>query len=243
MATLGISLGASALKIGIAELAAHSARLAAAKSENAGIPPVVAAFDADVAAIVAAYNNGQANASTCIQACQSVDANIQSNLKANITKNGVAIPGTAWTAATGLAGKCDKTCTAGCCVYYGDLGPVLSLMQIAMGGAGGSWGRNDKRLTLTTTGGTIQVPEVFASKYGGQNRPAYTITLSTPPPAAQVQSGITSTVNELLGTQPSVLQGLIPASSTTGSINPVLLIVGVVFVFGAILFAVIAGRS
>lgn len=236
--TAGIAIGGTVLKIGIAELVAHSARVKAAKSENAGIPQVVAAFDSDVAAIVSAYNNGQASAADCITACQTVDANIQAALKSN-----VGASGTSWNTASGLAGKCDKSCTAGCCVYYGALGPVLSLMQVALGGAGGSWGRSDHRLTLTATGGTIQVPEVFKSKYGGEDRPGYTITLSRPPALGAVQSGILSTIDELLGKQPDSLQGLLPSGTTASGVNPMFLIIGVVFVFGAILIAAMMGRS
>jgi hypothetical protein len=234
----GIGAAKAAIQVAISDLIQHSARLKAAKSENAGIPPVVAAFDADVAAIVSAYNNGQATASDCIKACQYVDANIKANLQAN-----VGAPGTAWSDSVGMSGKCNKQCTAGCCVYFGDLGPVLSLMQVAMGGPGGAWGRGDPRLTLTTTGGTIKVPEVFASKYGGQDRPSYEITISRAPGIGAVQAGILSTVDELLGNSPSALQGLLPSGVSGGSVNPVLLIVGVAFVFVAVLIAVIAGRS
>jgi hypothetical protein len=75
-----------------------------------------------------------------------------------------------------MAGKCDKTCTAACCVYYGDLGPVLSNLITAAGGQG-KWGANDPRLSMQAGGAVIQVPEVFASKYGGIDRKGYQITL------------------------------------------------------------------
>jgi hypothetical protein len=141
-----------------------------------------------------------------------------------------------------MSGKCDKTCTAGCCVYYGDLGPPLSLAQIAMGGSGGAWGRGDPRYHQTTMGATIDVPEVFASKYGGQDRPGYSVTISRPPIVGDVLGGIQSTVSELLGEQPSALQGLLPSGGTVGgSVNPTLLIAGVGFVFVAILLAVVFG--
>ena len=237
----GVGAATAAAKVAISDLIQHSARLKQAKSENAGIPPVVAAFDADFQAIVTAYNNAQATASQCITALQTLDANIQANLKANIAgPNGAVIAGSSWNSTTGLAGKCDKTCTAGCCVYYGALGPPISVAQIAMGGSGGLWGRTDPRLALTSTGGTVTCPEVFASKYGGADRPGYAVTISTPPGIGQVQAGITSTVNELLGNTPSVIAGLAPGVS---SINPIYLVIGVAFVFIGIIVAVFSGKS
>jgi len=242
MATAGLNIGLSVLKIGFAQLVQHSVRLKDAKNENAAIPPVVAAFDADFAAIVDAYNNGQATAADCIQALQYVDATIQANLRNSITDaSGNFLPGTGWNASVGVAGLCNKQCTAGCCVYHGDLGPPLSLAQVALGGPGGAWGRGDPRLQLTATGGVIKVPAVFASKYGGQDRPGYTVTLARVPGVGAVQAGLLSTVDELLGNPPSALQGLLPASGATTGLSPTLLIAGVALIFGAILLAVLAG--
>src|SRR5260370_15171486 len=89
----------------------------------------------------------------------------------------VGKPGTAWSESVGVSGKCNSLCTAGCCIYYGDLGPPLSLAMIALGGSGTLWHANDPRISSGASGVTIQVPQVYASKYGGTNRAAYTITI------------------------------------------------------------------
>jgi len=249
MASAGLNLASSALKLGVALLAQHSLRLKDAKTENAAIPPVVAAFDADVSAIVAAYNSGQATPATCAQACAAVDANIRSSLQnGTVSAGGKPIPGTAWNSTSGFAGKCDKTCTAGCCVYYGDLGPVLSLMTLVMGGAPlyQQWGAKDPRLQLTSTGAVITVPEVFASKYGGQDRPSYQITLTRPPAVASVEGNLKQSIAEIFGTPQTGAGGVVaslaaggaPVAASPASNSKVLLIFGVGLVA---LIAVLAG--
>lgn len=236
---LGCAAGAvsGTVKAAVTQLTQHTARLKGAKNENAALNPVVVAFDADVAAIRDAYNNGGADAATCIAACAAVDANIQANLKSH-----VGAPGTAWSTAVGMQGKCNKLCTAGCCVYYGDLGPVLSMMVTAMGGAPlvPLWGRNDPRYHATANGATINVPEVIGSKYGATDRPGYTLTITAPPPQGKVQAGLLGIVSELTGAPPPSLAGLLPEGMT--SVSPTLIILGVVLVFGAILLAVFGSR-
>lgn len=195
-APIAIKAGIQAISlIGGALLAAHTARLKAAQSENAAVATIIAPYDADIRNIVNAYNSGQASAAQCIAALQQMDQNIVAYLK-----SGVKASGTAWSDATGSQGKCDKTCTAGCCVYYGDLGPPLSLLQIAMGGSGNSlWQQNDPRWSEQPGGYVITVPQVFASKYGGTNRPSYTLQVlkkATSPlnPSQYAQQGSPTTV-------------------------------------------------
>lgn len=182
-------------------LGQHAARLKGAQTENAAIPPAVQAFDQDLAEILQAVNSGAATPSQAIAALQKVDQDIYNNLKALVGK-----PGTAWSDSAGMAGKCDKTCTAACCVYHGDLGPVLSVSQIALGGPGGKWGASDPRLS----GRTVHVPTVYGSKYGGVNRPGYDITWNPPATPAQQAggaSGIVGTISQLIS----------PVSTTTPS--------------------------
>jgi hypothetical protein len=165
----GVAKAGSAL-LG-ALLAAHKARLAGAKTENAAVAQVIAPFDDFVKQAVQYYNTGQVDASTFINYVSQFDATLYSYMKSF-----VGHAGTAWNDQTGMAGKCDKTCTAACCVYFGDLGPVLSNLITAAGGKG-KWGANDPRLSVQAGGAVIQVPEVFASKYGGVDRKGYQITL------------------------------------------------------------------
>jgi hypothetical protein len=209
MATLGVQLGSQAIglvssTVG-ALLAAHTARLKAAQSENAAIVNLIPEYDADIQGIVAAYNSGQASAAQCIQALQVVDANVVKYLRSQVGK-----AGTAWSDSVGMTGQCNSSCTAGCCIYYGDLGPPISLIQIAMGGAGGKWGPNDPRIAFSAGGTTVQVPAVFASKYGGTNRAAYTLNVikraagsANPPQYAQVGSPTTSPVGRVLEGTPA----------------------------------------
>jgi hypothetical protein len=240
----GIGATVATVKVAIADLVQHSARLKAAKGENVALTQTIAAFDADVQAITFAYNNGQADAATCITACQFVDNAIETNLRQSITAtSGAFIPGTSWSVTAGMAGKCNKQCTAGCCVYYGVFGPVLSLMQVAMGGAGGAWGRGDPRYKATPNGAVIHVPEVFANKYGQPDRPGYDITITQPPITGRVQAGITSTIDELFGIQSGPLSGLLPSSGATQSVSPVLLAIGVGLMFVGVLVAVFVGRA
>lgn len=163
-------------KITAGLLAAHTARLKGATSENAALVQVIPAFDDDIKGIVNAYNTGQASAQQAIVALQAVDNGIKAYLKAQVGK-----PGTAWNDSVGIAGKCDKTCTAGCCVYFGDLGPPLSLVMVALGGQGTNWGSNDPRISSGPSGVTVQIPQVFGSKFGGTNRAAYTLTVLNRP--------------------------------------------------------------
>src|SRR5215471_137514 len=115
----GIAKAGSAL-LG-ALLAAHKARLAGATNENAAVAQVISPFDDFIKQAVQYYNTGQVTASDFVNYVAQFDAKLYSYMKSFVGK-----PGTAWSDSTGMAGKCDKTCTAACCVYFGDLGPVLS---------------------------------------------------------------------------------------------------------------------
>lgn len=165
----GIAKAASS--IAGALFAAHTARLKAAKTENAAVAQIIAPFDQDVQALAQLWNTGQVTPAQFIAYCQQVD-----QATYNYMKNLVSKSGTAWSDTNGMAGKCDKTCTAACCVYYGDLGPVLSGMITAAGGQG-KWSANDPRISRQPGGTVISVPEVFASKYGGIDRKGYTVTM------------------------------------------------------------------
>lgn len=239
----GVAAIGATIKVAISDLVMHSARLKAAKSENAALQQVITAFDGDVTAITYAYNNGQADAATCIAAAKFVDNAIETNLRQSITGPGGAfIPGTSWSVAVGMQGKCNKLCTAGCCVYYGVFGPVLSLMQVAMGGMGSAWKSGDPRYKAMANGAVIHVPEIFGNKYGGADRPGYDISITQPPITGRVQAGLTATVDELFGIQSSPLSGLLP-SGVTQSVSPLLLALGVGLLFVGVLIAVFVGRA
>lgn len=215
MAALGISIGLSVAKqIGSLLLGAHTARLQGATNENAALVQVVPAFDQDLQEINAAYLSGTADASECIAALQKVDAAIYTYIKGK-----VGAPGTAWSDTNGMAGKCDKTCTAGCCVYFGDLGPALSDSSVALGGPKiRGWGLGDPRLSGTT----VQVPTVYGSKYGGVNRAGY--TLQWPKMATPVHSTtqVQQVVNTATGRSTAQLPVTAQAASGVASQNTIL---------------------
>ena len=209
-ASAAISLGGTALKVGLAALLQHSARLKNATNENAAIAPTVDAFDADLQAIVSAYNGGLADAPTCIQALQQLDLNLYNQMRSGtVGAGGGVLPGTAWDDGVGLSGQCNKSCTAGCCVYFNNYAYVLTLAQYAMGGSGGRWGAhwrpNDGHYHPTPNGATIDVSQVYASKYGGINRPGYTITVQAPAVGPSVAAGLASSVASFFGVTPSSL--------------------------------------
>jgi len=206
--TAGVGLGTSIVK---ALLGQHTLRLHDAQNENEAVANIIPAFDSDIQEINQAFNSGT-DAATCIAACAKVDQQVHSYLQSQVGK-----PGTSWNDATGMKGKCDKTCTVGCCVYFGDLGPALSLAVVAMGGSplNPQWGSNDPRIHLSTTGAVVDVPTVYVSKYGLPNRAGYSLNFIKPTGVSTAENAVSSTVDSLLGISPATQA--IGAPSTTTS--------------------------
>jgi hypothetical protein len=192
----GIGAATAAIKVGIAELAAHTAQLQDAANENAALDQLIPAFDADLKSIAAAFNAGEADADTCISACYQVDTNAFNYLRAQVGK-----AGTAWGGPTtnGIgadinptySAACDKTCTAGCCVYLNDLRPAIygrsvpltsyTPYQTLPGIVGGLIA------ALTSGSGMVKVIPVAAppnKAYGNYQRASYTLYISAPPASA-----------------------------------------------------------
>lgn len=169
-ATAGIAAGVGII-VGIATtlLAQHKARMTGAKNENAAVDQYVPVFDSFVKAIVQAYNSKQCTAQQAATACQQMDQYIYQTFRSFVGQ-----PGTQWNDTSGMAGKCDKTCTVGCCVYFGDLGPVLNNISAVLGFQTSKWGKGDPRIS----GRTITVPKVYPSKYSSYSRELYTVTLN-----------------------------------------------------------------
>lgn len=165
---IGAAIGV-AVAIGGALLAAHKARLAGATNENQAVDQYVPVFDSFVKQVTAAYNAKQIPAAQCASLCQQFDQAIYQAFKGFVGK-----PGTAWSDTNGMAGKCDKTCTVGCCVYFGDLGPVLNNISAVLGYQTSKWGKGDPRIS----GRTVTVPKVYPSKYSSYSRESYSITLN-----------------------------------------------------------------
>lgn len=266
---LGLSIASSAISsissIVGGLLAAHTARLKGATTENQAVAQVVPAFDADIAAIANAYNSGQISARDAASYFASVDTQIYRYLQTLVGR-----PGTSWNESTGLAGKCDNTCTSGCCVYFQNLAVVLSLAQIFLAGASirwnGHWNLNQSQFaTVSPSGVTLHVPTIVGSKYGMPQRNGYDLNLlnvpsaaANPPQSAQtglpplpVRSGVFSegTPNGQTPTFSATSQnGLMTASflqpgssiSTFGGMSSTGTL-GIIVAFAAIASAVFAG--
>jgi hypothetical protein len=149
-------------------LAAHEARLHGATNENNAALQIVPVYDSFVRQLAAAYNAGKVSKAETAQTFAKFDAVLYQRLRSL-----VGAAGTAWSDSAGMAGKCDKTCTVSCCLYFSDLGPPLSLARLVLGDRGGRWGASDPRLS----GRTITVPKVWPGKYSSFSRESYKFTL------------------------------------------------------------------
>jgi hypothetical protein len=214
----GAGIAVSVLKIGISELAQHSARLAGATSENQAAEQAIPAYDADLAAINAAYNAGQISKAQAIAALEAVDGNVYKYLRAQVGK-----PGTAWSggppnysfvsaqplfAAFGGV-PCTKACTVGCCIYYNDLHlGVLYCIAILSG-----WPGVDA-FTTTATNWNCNIPEIYGDKYGFTTRPSYTLYWLKNPPVGNAAQ-VSATVDALLGAPAIAPPGPTPAATTS----------------------------
>jgi hypothetical protein len=182
LATGNVAGAAAAAVSGLlTQLTQHSARLSAAKAENVAMQPAVAAFDADLQAIAAAYSSGQITAAQAAGALQTLDQNIYANLHGLVGK-----PGTAWgnppfsmtQRATASQTECNTACTFSCCVYSDDLHTPLSVAyEILLGLATAN---SLPPVGQATPGGfIINVPEVYPPSnpaYGNFTRPAYSVS-------------------------------------------------------------------
>lgn len=236
----GSNSGLSALPIGQivgaisnlagALLAQHTLRLHDAANENAALDALIPAFDADLAEIVQAYNSGT-EPQSCINALLAVDSNAYTYLRAQVGK-----PGTAWggpsTASIGTSinpsypATCDKSCTAGCCVYLNDLRPAIFGRQV--GNAYGPY-QNKPGIVgglieaIQNGSGTIHVIPIAKppnTAYGNYARASYDLTVKKPPfvglDSAVLQS-VGSGANFTITSNPQV-----EGSQVGGSIVPFL---------------------
>lgn len=181
--TAGIGAGVAILVGVIAGLwAKHERRVADAKAENQAINSAVQTFDAGMKAIFAAANSSDPSQNVSgPQAAQQVQQLFQ-QFFAQMSRY-LGVPGTADTSGGGTncgssqlnpAGpcmgtpgghKCDKSCTATCCVGCQDLYPTM-LQAVAV--------------LNNPAGGTVQACTVSSSKYGANQRAGYTLTYAPP---------------------------------------------------------------
>jgi hypothetical protein len=197
MATAGSTLAAAAGPIGMAVAvvvgeiaslwAAHDARAAGAKTENAAVSSAVQAFDGSLKAIFAAANAGTLSAADAINQCQILLQTFWQRMAPYMTGPGRADAsgggsncGTVNPAAacSGMTGghACDKSCTVTCCVGCQNITPTIwQAIQSLQG-------------TLPSNSqGIFNACPIAGDKYGLAARGSYTLQY-IPPPAGAVSS-------------------------------------------------------
>jgi hypothetical protein len=166
-------------------MAASAKRAAQAKNENAAVAQEIAPWDGAIQQIVSAFNSGQITASEAAQLLASPQSRQQN---VNQYPNGPV-----WNSFWQVVGPqvqpgrngcnsgtaphqpplthCSGSYGAGCCVAYDDLDSGQLYVTQAIMQASNSPG------TPVTS---QQIPAVYASKYGGVDRPGYTVTVTAP---------------------------------------------------------------
>jgi hypothetical protein len=210
MATAAVGAGISVAKLAITALAAHTARLKDAQQENEAMAALIPAWDADIQAIVAAYNSGDYTASACIAAAQAVDTQSFNYLRGLVGKAGTAWGGPT-TSSIGYGNRpiysatCNKSCTAACCVYLNDLRPGI-YGRGGLGSAYQPWQTSSGSVTglielLQSGSGVLKIITIAApaSKYGDFSRTGYTLTLTKPSAVHEVQGTLAKTIASMTG--------------------------------------------
>lgn len=170
-------------------LKASAQRAAQAKNENSAVAAAVPGWDQAIAQIVAAYNAGTISASQTVALLNQTASNFWNEVTPQIQpgRNGCnggksCAPPANVNSATNLAttassSYCSGSIGASCCVGCVNIAIGVSNMTYAV-------------TQVDTNGGSMAatIPQVFASKYGGINRPQYKVTF-TKPGAATVAAG------------------------------------------------------
>lgn len=166
-------------------MAAHAQRVKQATDENSAVNLGVKGFDADVANIANAVNTKQITAGQAIQYILQAKANFWALCSPHIQpgrngcQSGAACPGgqvgdkatapEVWILGKGTGRP--TGCTTGQCACTGSIGAACCVGCNCINGA------TANLIALWSSGktGTTGVCKVFASKYGGQDRPAYLV--------------------------------------------------------------------
>lgn len=159
-------------------IAASKKRAQEATSENSAVAAAVPGWDAAIASIVANYNAGAIDASGVQQLLQTALSNYWQECSAQIQpgRNGCnsgancpPVTGAVSANSTNEGGNnyCSGNIGAACCVGCADLNLSTSNMNYAV---------NQAQQSGKSISAFVQV--VYASKYGGVNRPAYAVTFT-----------------------------------------------------------------
>jgi hypothetical protein len=162
---IGAAVGA-AIAVAAALLAAHSARLKGATNENQAVDQYDPVFVSFVNQLVAAYNSGQISKQQAATTAQQFDRALYNSLRAL-----VGAAGTHWVDIPN--GPCNKSCTVGCCIYWGIFAPALDDISYVLGFPTGKYGQGDYRIS----GRTVTIVKFNPSKYSPYTRAAFSVTL------------------------------------------------------------------
>lgn len=171
--TAGLSIVAGALTALIGGLfAAHALRAKQAKDENSAMNIGVQGFDSDLAKVQQAYNSGQIDAAGAIQAVGIILQNYWALVTPHIQPGRNGCSGGANCASSNFAknycsGNIGAACCAGCAVLNQGINGPQGVIAAINGTS--TLGNNPANKN------TAYIPEVYASKYGGQNRAAYNL--------------------------------------------------------------------
>jgi hypothetical protein len=177
---------------------ASAQRAAQARNENSAVAAGVIGWDKGLAQIVQAYNSGSITGSEAAQLCQLLMTNYWNEVTPQIQPGRNACHGGADPMVYPVVKYCSGGYGAACCVGYTDL-----LQSLQGAGALGSSGKVTPGVldaiaaAEANPGMPVKAPvyKVFASKYGGIDRPTYYVTFTKPSPVA---AGITAPVTGFL---------------------------------------------
>lgn len=173
LATAGIGAGIGIL---LALFAAHEARVAGAKDENAAVNIAAPNAQSELQQIVSLYNSGQLTAQQALQYTAQVASNFQSAIAPHQTGAGQH----ATTCAASGSTPCNKNCTAGCCVYCNTILQWVSAVTQA----------------ISAGGGTAQLSGISGlAKYNGIVMAPITLTVTAP--AAGSAAGVAGVASDL----------------------------------------------
>jgi hypothetical protein len=228
---IGAAVGVAVGLIG-GLLAAHAVRAKQARNENQAMNAGVQGFDQGLQQIKQAYAAGKAtdgtpvDLNTAMQAAQLLLANYWTEVEQQIQpgRNGCS-SGASCPPAPASGNPCTGSIGAACCVGCYDLEPSINGPKGVLAALQG--------LSSSTSGVmTAEILHVFGSKYGGIDRPAYTITF-TPPPAAQIQPigpAIPPVPGQnVVSSGQNFYQPSTPTTPASGSIWPWLIAAGIGF--------------
>ena len=172
--------------------AAHAARAKGAKTENQAVNSALQAFDASLQYLFQQANSGQVTGTQAAGIAQQILGNYWAGMapymsgpgRADTSGGGANCGSSTLNPAGPCMGtpgghKCDKSCTAGCCVGCQDLYPtILQAIQVFN----------------SPTGGTVQACGVAGSSYGVSARSGYSLTYTPPAPtsAAGIANALTN---------------------------------------------------